>query len=268
MVQADSSLPLIAPGPTAPNPALPERLPRSGEEAAQLTERLQQAAQVTSRLCHDFGNLLTGVLGFSELAATHVSGGTVANQYLGEVRQVAVDGAAWLKKLAYFYRARPAEFTPANLYAAVADEESQTSGIATLQVDLPPDLPAVACDGTSLRHVLQELVNNAREATAASAPIAVTARVVELGESEARGLLGLPPAGRYVELVVADQGPGLSAAARARLFQDPFFSTKPRHRGLGLLTVCGIVQAFGGGLRVDSKNVGSTQVEVYFQAAG
>src|SRR4051794_24681748 len=35
-------------------------------------QRLEQAAQITSRLSHDFGNLLTGVLGFSELALAQV----------------------------------------------------------------------------------------------------------------------------------------------------------------------------------------------------
>ena len=73
MVQADLPLPRIVSGPAAPTTALPERFPSGGEEAARLTERLGQAAQVAGRLCHDYGNMLTGVLGFSELAAAHVA---------------------------------------------------------------------------------------------------------------------------------------------------------------------------------------------------
>src|SRR5437870_1018497 len=139
MVYADSSLSLLVSGPGAPTPALPERFPSSCEEALQLTERLRQAAQVSSRLCHDFGNLLTGVLGFSELAAGQVANGTLAHQYLGEVRDVAAEGAAWLKKLAYFCRGRPADFAPASIYAAFAEQESPKAadGVELLPMDLP-----------------------------------------------------------------------------------------------------------------------------------
>src|SRR5437588_230709 len=140
MVQADLPLPRIVSGPAAPTTALPERFPSGGEEAARLTERLGQAAQVAGRLCHDYGNMLTGVLGFSELAAAHVATGTLAHQYLGEVRDVAAEGAAWLKKLAYFCRGRSAEFTPANLYVAVAEAESRRgpADAPYLQTELPP----------------------------------------------------------------------------------------------------------------------------------
>ena len=251
-----------------PSAMAADGIPSGPEDAAQLTEQLRLTAQVTSRLSHDFGNLLTGILGFSELAAANVAPGTLVQQYLGEVRDVAVDGAAWLKKLALFCRGRGADFAPANLYAALADVETQWESGDRPQIDLPPDLPNLVCDSDALRHVVRQLLENARDATASRGSITVSARPAELAETDTLALLGLPSAGSYVKITVADDGSGLCARVRAHLFRDPFFSTKPRHRGLGLLMTYGIVCAFGGGLRLDAGSAGGTQAHVYFQIAG
>jgi len=53
------------------------------------------------------------------------------------------------------------------------------------------------------------------------------------------------------ELEVADDGPGIEVADRARIF-TPFFTTKPAGTGLGLATVHRIVDAHGGGVSVES----------------
>jgi C4-dicarboxylate-specific signal transduction histidine kinase len=57
---------------------------------------------------------------------------------------------------------------------------------------------------------------------------------------------------------IADSGPGISASAMTRLF-EPFFSTKPQGKGLGLgLAIsAGIVQEFGGTLRAECGERGA-----------
>jgi signal transduction histidine kinase len=81
--------------------------------------------------------------------------------------------------------------------------------------------------------------------------------------------LGSLPPGRYVEISVADQGPGMDEAQRLRVF-DPLFSTKPshRHRGLGLTAAHSIVRRHGGDIAVDSGLGRGTRVLVYLPAAG
>jgi len=58
--------------------------------------------------------------------------------------------------------------------------------------------------------------------------------------------------GPAVLLEVEDDGPGMDESTRARLL-EPFFTTKPKGRGLGLASVVGIVRRHRGGLEVDSK---------------
>src|SRR5262249_20680509 len=50
-------------------------------------------------------------------------------------------------------------------------------------------------------------------------------------------------------------------------FVEPFFSTKPRHRGLGLPIVFGILRSFQGGFRIDAGPIGGTQVRLYLPSA-
>jgi CheY-like chemotaxis protein len=63
-------------------------------------------------------------------------------------------------------------------------------------------------------------------------------------------------AGRYVEIVVADEGQGIAPDVLPRLF-DPYFSTKTRgtQKGMGLgLTIChSVVQRHGGAIAVESE---------------
>src|SRR5262249_4017338 len=60
----------------------------------------------------------------------------------------------------------------------------------------------------------------------------------------------------YVELCIADDGPGLPTDSHAKLFREIFFATKPKHRGLGFLVVYGILRRFGGGMRIDPSAAG------------
>ncbi len=244
----------------------PRLAPGGGD--ASIEQHLAEAAHLTGRLSHDFGNLLTGVLGFTELALGQVPSGTLAHRYLSEVWDVARGGADWLKNLNYFCRRTAPAFTPAGLPGALAEEQARLApGAAAWQADVPDDLPALECDRESLRQALRQVLDNAREATAGGGDVTLRARVVTLTPAEAAALLGQPAPGRFVEITVTDNGPGLSAEARARLFRDLFFSTKPRHRGMGLLITYGIVHRFGGGLDVGAADGGGTRVRFYLPAA-
>jgi len=112
---------------------------------------------------------------------------------------------------------------------------------------------AVRGDPGQFRQVLLNLLSNARDSLADEqrGAIDITGELVELrGDATADDII-TPPAGRYVELAVTDDGPGVDGDARRRIF-EPFFTTKPTGHGLGLAAVLGIVRAHGGGLRLVS----------------
>ncbi len=105
-------------------------------------------------------------------------------------------------------------------------------------VDVPADLPPVRAVRDHLTQVVLNLLFNAIDATGAGGRIEVSARA----------------AGETVELEVTDDGPGIAAADRDRLFQ-PHFTTKPSGTGLGLF-VCRQIAAECGGTIVCATEEG------------
>ena len=103
---------------------------------------------------------------------------------------------------------------------------------AAVRVSAPATL-AVWCDAHKIQGVLVNLIKNAVEA---GKNVSVTV-AASAGEA-------------VVE--VADDGPGLSAEARAHLF-EPFFTTKPNGTGLGLPTSRRFVEAHGGRIEASTS---------------
>jgi len=239
---------------------------------ARLQEGLEKAALLTSRLAHDFGNVLTGILGFSELSLSQLPVNSLPRRYVDEVWQSAQRGAHWVQKLQLFSRRRPQpqHFLPAALGAVVAKEEARVrpawDGAVLLNVAVPAQLPGLGIDDESLREILAQLLDNAREAIAGQGVVSLSARLTELTDRDCQELLGNTAPGSHVEITIADSGCGFSPDARRRLFVEPFFSNKPRHRGLGLAVTYGILQTFRGGLRFGPDPEQGTAVRVFLPA--
>ncbi|MFO7262333.1 MAG: ATP-binding protein [bacterium] len=96
-------------------------------------------------------------------------------------------------------------------------------------LDLPPDLPEVWGDANQLQQVLLNLIVNAEQAIGQDGRITIRGRA----------------AGKMVELVVEDTGPGIPPSALPRLF-EPFYTSKPNGTGLGLAITHRIVTDHGG----------------------
>jgi CheY-like chemotaxis protein len=86
-----------------------------------------------------------------------------------------------------------------------------------------------------------------------------------LTANDCADLLGSAAPGLHIELTVADTGTGFTPDARKRIL-EPFFSSKPRHRGLGLPAVYSILASYHGGLRFEHGQQGGTAVQVYLPA--
>ena len=246
--------------------------PGAGQVAV-LRPQLDRAAVLTSRLTHDFGNMLTGILGFAELSLANVKPESPAHGYLQEVVAAARLGANWVHRLHLFCRRTGgADPWPTPLAPLLAEQAArlQDLGAAGIQWEatFPDDLPLLAIEAEGLRHVLTQLVDNAQEAVKGTGTVRVSARPLELDNLACQELLGGARPGRFVEVTIRDSGPGISPDMRARLFTDIFSSSKPRHRGLGLLVVYGVLQRFGGGLQVrPTSELGGAAVSLYLPAS-
>jgi len=117
--------------------------------------------------------------------------------------------------------------------------ELQSHGVE-IRLDLASDLPDIEMDRVQIQQVLSNLIVNAVQAMAehktARPCITITSK---------------PAAEGRVCIEIADNGPGIAADDRERLF-DSFFTTKVGGMGLGLPISRSIVEAHGGSIAFES----------------
>lgn len=215
-------------------------------------QKLDAVGHLAGGLAHDFNNVLTAIRGYTELLQGDVPPNSAAAADLSGIEQAVDRAAAVTKKLLAFSRRQAIQRTVIDLNAVVADlvpllRQLVTNGME-VRLSCAPDLWPVQADRGQLEQVLINLVANARDAMPAGGAIDVSTsnRVVE-------ALPAPVPPGEYVALVVRDPGIGMPPGIRHRIF-EPFFSTKPKDKGmgLGLAMVHGIVAQSGGHITVES----------------
>jgi len=109
-------------------------------------------------------------------------------------------------------------------------------------------------------------LDNAREALPGRGTVALAARVACTNRPFCRDLEHRKSES-FVEISVTDTGAGLPAELERRLSAEFFYSTKPRHHGLGLAIVRAIVHAYGGGLRFGRHAEKGAAVQVFLPVA-
>ncbi len=114
-----------------------------------------------------------------------------------------------------------------------------------LHVNVPDDIPEVACSQSDLEQVFLNLLTNAREATPRGGRIMVTVRSSD----------------RIIEISVADTGCGIPEENLPRVL-EPFFTTKPHGSGLGLSICRSVLWEVDGTLTIHSEPGNGTDVRV------
>jgi signal transduction histidine kinase len=217
---------------------------------------------------HAYNNLLTGVLGYGDLAAAEPL--TVAARYYLHESMASARRAAELTQQVLTCAGKapvaPAPVLVGELVKAMGPALRPVAGLkATLTFDCPTPEPSVEADADQLRQVVAQLTANAGEAlVGGEGTIALRTRVCQLGHPGEGGEL---PSGRYVCLEVADTGSGMSEETLAKAF-DPFFTTRFPGRGLGLAAVYGIVHAHRGLVRASSTPGRGSTFEVLLPVRG
>ena len=129
-------------------------------------------------------------------------------------------------------------------------------GERPLLIDVPSTLPSLQMNASQMERVLVNLVENAIKYSPSGTPIGISARVTRDGE---------------LQLSVEDDGPGVPAADRERIF-EPFFrnqmATESNVPGYGLgLAICrSIVVAHGGRIEVNDRQANGACFSVFLPA--
>jgi PAS domain S-box-containing protein len=244
------------------------------EEYKLRAERLQSAARVTAGVAHGFNNILAAILGYNELMLSRIRPDATdkTTGYLLEIQKAVERGRALVANLlTYTEGAR-------GMRRIVAMDGFLNEVRDFLRERLPVDvelvcrceagMPELEIDPVAMRQALYGLALNAGEAMDWRGCVVIDARRAVPIRPVACASCRAPVDGRWLELSVTDGGPGIDPARIDRIF-DPFYSTRPDARsvGLGLPVVHGIVHEHGGHILVESARGQGTTIRLLLPAA-
>jgi two-component system cell cycle sensor histidine kinase/response regulator CckA len=223
--------------------------------------KLEAVGLLAGGIAHDFNNLLTGITGNIALARRDPAR---ADDLLRRADAATHRAALLTQQLLTFARGGEPVKSMLQMGALIQEvaEFSLHGSNVRLELDLSRDLWPVRADRGQLFQVIQNLVTNANEAMESGGRLRITARNLRPGEA---GLPELEP-GRYVHLMLQDEGVGIGLSEQSRIF-DPYFTTKAQGSGLGLATAHSIVRRHGGAMTVVSRPQEGTTMQVYLPAA-
>jgi signal transduction histidine kinase len=231
--------------------------------------RMQTIGSLASGIAHNFNNIISAILGYSEMVEPQLVRGTKPAQHVEEIRRAAERGRDLVDHILTFGRRRDARIQAVQVRTLFEEagsllRASLPSGVELVIADVPADL-AVSGEPAQLQQVILNLANNAAQAIQRSGCVRVAAERKDLAAPQALSHGELAP-GRYVCLAVVDDGRGFDESVSRRLF-EPFFTTRLAGTGLGLATVHEIVRDHDGAMNVQSNPGEGSRFEAWLPAA-
>jgi signal transduction histidine kinase len=242
------------------------------EEKLLQTQKLESLGVLAGGIAHDFNNLLVGVVGNASLLLLDLPPGSPFRPTAEEIQQAGERAAELVRQLLAYAGKGKVVVERCNASRLVEETvvllKSVISKKVALEYRLVEDLPEIEADATQMRQIIMNLITNASESIGDDRGVIRISTGVVRADRRYLSKTCLSedlPEGQYVSLEVADNGCGMDAETRKKIF-DPFFSTKVTGRGLGLAAVLGIVRGHRGAIRVESQPRAGTKFCVLFPA--
>ena len=210
-------------------------------------------------IAHDFNNLLAAVIGNAELAMTRAPEDTLLRHNLDQIINASVSATDLCSQMLAFTGRGigTTESFNCNEMTQQTGELLQAafSKKVHFQYQLYESALGVIADKSQLRQVLVNLMTNAAESYGNdTGTVSVITGLKTYSHKQLNQLypnMALKPQ-QYVRIEIIDDGVGMDPKHLSKIF-DPFFTSKPTGRGLGLAAVQGIVRAHCGGISAESK---------------
>ena len=217
------------------------RMAQSAERAAAARSAVGAAAM----LAHEIKNPLSGIRGAAQLIADGAEVGELTQLIMSEVDRVA----ALIDRMEDFTDTRPIDVAPLNIYPLLAHARDVASaGFArdiAFEERFDPSLPPVLANRDALLQVLLNLLKNAAAALGTRGERRITLSTSYRHGMSVSSAAGRPKRPLPIEICVIDTGPGAPEDIAEHLF-DPFVSSRPEGKGLGLALVDKLIRDMGG----------------------
>ena len=240
-----------------------EEAVRRSEEHLRQVRKFEEISRLAGGMAHHLNNLMTVVTGYCELLLSRIPAADSLRPDIEKVRRAGERAADLTRGLLAFSRHQVLQPRVVEINRFLSDLSTvlqDLSGSSVRVLFLPgKDAGEIRVDPDHLRRTMTQLVANARDAMRGGGEIRLATAAVE----RIPPIEGIePPTGRFVLLSMQDNGDGMDAETRDRIF-EPFHSLKADSEGLGLPSVYGFVKQSGGEIFVDSKPGRGTTFRIY-----
>jgi signal transduction histidine kinase len=221
-------------------------------------QRLETVGTLAGGVAHEFNNVLVPIILFTDMALQDLPERSAARADLERVLGAARRAKDVVRKILTFSRELgDSKLTAIDMRAVIAEGLNLLKALGPPSIEIHTEvsdtIPAIRADATLALHMVVNLCTNAFQAMQGSNG------VLTIGLRSA--------AGHKVEFWVQDTGHGMTVSTVERIF-EPFFTTRSvgQGTGLGLSVVHGIVESFGGIIKVESEPGKGATFRVFFPA--
>lgn len=244
---------------------------RAAQRRYHEAQKMEALGRMATGVAHDLNNFLGAIRTSAELLLLEHSENGALTRELYEIVSSVERGAGLSRQLMEFGRATdsPANVTSVGIVLEdlVPMLDRAVGSHVTLKAKVQPDLPDVCVGYSHLQQIVTNLVLNAGDAIPVSGTVRISAFRAGPVVGEAPEEPGAQKAPE-VSIEVRDDGVGMAAEVRQKIF-EPYFTTKGDDgTGLGLANVWRIVDDAGGRIQVESTAGAGTTFRVVLPARG
>ena len=230
-------------------------------------QKMESIGRLAGGVAHDYNNMLSVIVGYSELALEKLNPTDSLYEDLQEIHKAAIRSTDITRQLLAFARKQTIAPVPLDLNEIVEGMLKMLRRLIGEDIDLVwlpnAGLWPVKVDPSQVDQLLANLCVNARDAIDGVGRVTIETDMATFDAAYCADHPGFVP-GEYVLLAFSDDGCGMDRDTVDKIF-EPFFTTKEvgQGTGLGLATVYGIVKQNGGFINVYSEPGKGTTFKIY-----
>jgi PAS domain S-box-containing protein len=219
---------------------------KKAEEFLRKSDRISAIGQLAAGIAHEIRNPLTSVKGFLQFMQEQSADQNYFEIMRREIERIELITNEFLvlaKPQAKSYSQKSIE---AILTGFIPLIETQAKlGNIDIIMDIEENLPDIYCDANQIKQVFLNVIKNAMESMPSGGEITFTVKKME----------------GHVQILIKDQGCGISPE-RLKRIGEPFYSTKEKGTGLGLMIIFNLIKEHKGSIEFQSELNRGTQVEI------
>lgn len=233
------------------------------EDNTRQADRLQLLGRLAATMAHEIKNPLGGIRGCAQLLSSDINDERLRKYIQAIIKEV--DRINRIVETALDLRRSPEIITaPVNIHKILneillLEGRNEKFSRIRFRVEFDPSIPDIPADAGQLAQVFLNLIQNGIEAMNCEGEMVLSTRVSSEYQIQ-RGQKG--HLARMLLVEIRDQGKGIPKEVRDGLF-TPFFTTKKKGSGLGLVVSQQIVEKHNGWLKLEDNHGGGTRVKVF-----